>query len=390
MIKRKKLDDVATYAEVFPVVAILGPRQCGKTTLLRQYLDCLSDTQQSIYLDLERASDRAKLDHPEEFFDYYRNAVVCLDEIQRVPELFETLRSVCDESQACGRFIVSGSASPDLLKQSSETLAGRIGYISLTPFFLAEEEIDDWRRLWIRGGFPRSYLAKNEAASQIWRESFITTFLERDLPQLGIRVPGATMRRFWEICAHLHGDLWNASKVATAMGVSPKTINHYLDILESAFVMRQLRPYAANTKKRLVKSPKVYIRDSGLLHGLLRVDSYDELLGHPEWGSSWEGFCIEQIMSVASGWTPSFYRTAAGAELDLVLQQGTKKIAFEFKAGKSPSVTKGFWLALEDVQPDRAFVVAQVDASFPIKGNIFAVSLSNVMEMWHGQPSVIS
>lgn len=381
MIDRYIMTDVAAYADIFPVVAILGPRQCGKTTLVRQYLGGLPGNEQSVYLDLERASDRAKLDHPEAFFDYYRNKIVCLDEIQRMPGLFETLRSVCDESQVCGRFIVSGSASPDLLKQSSETLAGRVGYIELTPFLLAEKGIDDWRKLWVRGGFPRSYLAKTEEASSVWRESFVTTFLERDLPQLGIRVPGTTMRRFWEICAHLHGDLWNASKIATAMGVSPKTINRYLDILESSFVVRQLRPFEANTKKRLVKSPKMYIRDTGLLHGILRVSSYDELLGHPAWGRSWEGFCIEQIMSVAKGWTPSFYRTAAGAELDLVIQRGSKKMAFEFKATKAPSVTKGFWSALEDIQPDRAFVVSQTDTPFPLKADILVQPLRSVMDM---------
>jgi len=381
MINRKAIQGIGEFRGIFPVIGIVGPRQCGKTTLAQQYLRDLKGD--SVYLDLERPSDRFKLEHPEEFLGR-QPGMICLDAVQRVPHLFEVLRSECDRNGDVDRFLVLGSASPELLKQSSETLAGRIGYIYLTPLLLGEVGAENWRNVWLRGGFPRSYLAGNDRASFIWREQFIATFLERDLPQLGIRVASTTMRRFWEMCAHLHGELWNASKVAGAMGVTAKTINHYLDILEGAYVMRILRPYTANLKKRLVKTPKVYIRDSGLLHGLLRIQTYNEMMGHPVWGASWEGFCIEQILSCASGWSPSFYRTAAGAELDLVLEQGMRKLAFEFKASRAPKVSKGFWSALDDVQPERAIIVAPVEKAFPFSGNVSVAPLHDAMALVAG------
>ncbi|MBM3890427.1 MAG: ATP-binding protein, partial [Verrucomicrobia bacterium] len=302
------------------------------------------------------------------------------------PELFRVLRSVLDERGSNGQVLVLGSASPEMLKQSSETLAGRIGYLELTPFLLpevaAKGRADPTLRMhWLRGGFPRSYLAASDAASREWREEFIRTFLERDLPQLGVTIPAATLHRFWQMCAHFHGELWNASKIAQSLGVTHPTAQSYLRLLERAFILRVLPPLEANLKKRLVKTPKVYLRDSGLLHALLRMETGDELLGHPVYGSSWEGYVIEQVLGVLGGaWEAFFYRTGAGAECDLVLQKGKRRLAIECKASTAPELTAGFWNSLQDLKPEAAWVIAPVKESYPIAKIVRVSPLRELLE----------
>jgi len=366
---------VEAYTAFFPVTAILGPRQCGKTTLARMLLARRSSP---LYLDLERPSDVAKLADAEAFLGAHRGDIVCLDEIQRRPDLFSVLRSLCDDMHTPGQFLVLGPASPDLLRQSSETLAGRIGYLELTPFTEAEVGSEHRTSLWIRGGFPRSFLAPSDELSRAWLDSFIQTFLERDLPQLGIRVPAPALRNFWEMCAHLQGDLWNHAKVASALGVSGKTVAHYLTILDQAYMLRRLRPFAANVKKRLVKSPRVYLRDSGLVHRLLRIEDMETLSGHPVRGASWEGYVIEQVAAAVPGADLSFYRSAAGAEIDLLIRHNDRLTAIEIKATSAPRPERGFWSALKDVQPHRAWVAAQVKEAFPLGNEVTAAPVHEI------------
>jgi len=369
MVDRTLEARVQEYIGYFPVTAILGPRQCGKTTLAKM---CIESGPGALYLDLERPSDVAKLRDAETFLRRHRSRLICLDEIQRMPGIFEVLRSLCDEVGSPGQFMVLGSASPGLLQQSSETLAGRIGYLELTPFTEEEVGVDRRDLLWLRGGFPRSLLAPTERLSQAWLDSFIQTFLERDLPQLGIRVPAMTLRHFWEMCAHLHGDLWRHAKLASALGVSGKTVAHYLAILEQAYMLRRLPSDASNVKKRLVKSPRVYLRDSGVLHRLLRLDGMDALDGHPVRGASWEGYVIEQIAAAAPDADLSFYRTSAGGEIDLLIRRGQHVTAIEIKASSTPRLERGFWHALDDLQPDAAWVAAHVTEAFPMGRNVCA------------------
>ena len=357
--------------ENMPGVVILGPRQCGKSTLAKAII---SEIGSAVYLDLERPSDFSKLRDPEAFFSLNNDQLICLDEIQRVPELFPVLRSVIDEHRRNGQFIILGPASPDLMKQSSETLAGRISYFELTPFVL-EEVSEDYhskalRRLWLRGGFPRSYLALDERESIEWRLDLIRTFLERDIPQLGFRTPAKTLERFWRICAHLHGQLLNSSKLGESMGVSHHTVRSYIDMLEQSFVLRVLRPYESNLKKRLIKSPKIYIRDSGILHALLGIENHNDLLGHPVYGPSWEGLVIENILSLLPNWKASFYRTSSGSEIDLILEKGNKRVAVECKGSTSPNLNRGFWNALSDIKFQEVWVVAPVKDAYPIEKGV--------------------
>jgi predicted AAA+ superfamily ATPase len=330
----------------FPVVAILGPRQCGKSTLAKHVI---SVRKRSVYLDLELESDLRKLDDPELFLSQNENKLVCIDEVQRTPDLFKVLKGVIDRKRRNGRFLVLGSASRDLIRQSSETLAGRICYMELTPFLFSEVS-DAGRsalmRLWSRGGFPESFLSRSNQSSMLWRENFIRTFLERDIPQLGFNIPARTLKRLWSMLAHSHGQVLNSSRLGEAIGVSHTTIRSYLDILSQTFMLRLLHPFHGNVKKRVIKSPKVYVRDPGILHSLLGIENKDDLFGHPVFGSSWEGFALENILSAYPGHKPYFYRTSSGVEIDLVLERGKKRIAFEFKASKSPSLSKGFYRAL--------------------------------------------
>lgn len=360
----------------FPVIALLGPRQCGKSTMAKQLLLSI---EKSTYIDLEKPSDLRKLNDPEFFFSQIQDHVICLDEIQLKPDLFSVLRSIIDEKRINGKFLLLGSASRDLIRQSSETLAGRISYIELTPFMInevVEYKPDSIVTHWSRGGFPDSYLARNDKSSRVWRENFIRTFLERDIPQLGFNIPSRTLFRLWSMLAHWHGQVLNSSKLGEMLGVSHTTIRSYIELLTQTFMIRLLLPYETNLKKRLVKSPKIYIRDSGILHTLLEVDDTEALFGHPVFGNSWEGFALENIIVNMKQWSPFFYRTASGVEIDLILLRGLKKIAVEFKASKSPSVSKGFFIALNDLEIDEAFVIAPVNDSYKIKENITILPLN--------------
>ena len=378
-IERNLTEAVWQKLQHSPVVAVLGPRQCGKSTLAQHVIQPMTN---SLYLDLERSSDRDKLTNPELFFEINRGRLICLDEIQRVPELFLVLRSVVDRMETHGQFLLLGSASRDLIQQSSETLAGRIAYLELTPFLLNEVEqgasTDPLWKLFLKGGFPRSFLAE-EAQSFEWRQDFIRTFLERDLPQLGIKIPAKQLERFWKMCAHLHGQLLNSSKLGASLGVSYHTVRSYVDLLEQTFILRVLPPWEANLKKRLVKSPKIYLRDSGLLHGLMEIETLNDLLGHPVYGASWEGFVIETILSSLPRWKGSFYRTAAGAEMDLILSWKQHRIALECKAASAPQVTSGFWNALEDLEATQAWIVSPVKEAFPLKEKVQVTPLNHLL-----------
>ncbi|MDD2717721.1 MAG: ATP-binding protein [Candidatus Wallbacteria bacterium] len=378
-IDRHLAEKIRTRLANFPAAAILGPRQCGKSTLAHRLAQEFPHT---VYLDLERPSDLAKLNDPEAFFSLNRGRFCCLDEIQRKPELFPVLRSMIDASGTNGQFLILGSASRDLIRQSSETLAGRISYAELTPFLLSELQTgtEAVRGLWLKGGYPRSYLAKDIEISCNWREDFIRTFLEREIPLLGFKYSPSVLERFWKFCGHVHGQLLNLSKLGESLGVCYHTIKNYTELLERTFMLRLLKPYSTNLKKRLVKSPKLYVRDSGLLHSLLGISTQNDLLGHPVYGSSWEGFALENILSELPEWESSFYRTSNGAEIDLILQRGKSKVAVEFKAHSAPQVTKGFWDALEQLEIKEAYVVAPVEESYPLKNGTHVVPLTKFIE----------
>jgi predicted AAA+ superfamily ATPase len=362
-----------------PIVALLGPRQVGKTTLAKAILR--DAARPAAYLDLELPSDANKLQDPELYLGRLPESLVILDEIQRLPGLFPVLRALVDQHRVPGRFLLLGSASPDLLRESSESLAGRIVYHELGP--LGIDEVKPIERLWLRGGYPESFLANDEEASSEWRRAFVATYLERDIPQLGIQVPAARLRRFWTMLAHGHGQLWNASRLAASLGLSAPTVRHYLDILEGTFIARVLQPYHANVGKRLTKSPKVYLRDSGILHTLLGLGTMDDLLGHPAVGSSWEGFVLEQILGTAmKGRSPFFYRTAAGAEVDLVLLSGRERpVAVEVKYSAAPSPGKGFWNAYRDLGCERGFVVYPGEEAYPLAEGVEALPVGQIGEI---------
>ncbi len=370
-----------------PAVTLLGPRQVGKTTLAW----AISETQPSIYLDLERPSDRAKITDVELYLRGHEDKLVILDEIQRVPELFPALRGLIDEGRRrgrrSGRFLLLGSASIELLRQSSESLAGRNTYLELAPLDLLELEeatvaLDD---LWARGGFPESVLAKSNAQSLRWREDFIRTYLERDIPQLGPRIPAETLRRFWTMLAHCQAGILNASKLGAGLGVSGQTVARYTDLLVDLLLVRRLMPIHRNLGKRLVKSPKVYIRDSGIVHALLAIADRDGLLGHPVAGSSWEGFVVETLINAApEGTIPSFYRTTVGAEIDLVLElPGGCLWALEIKHGLTPTLSKGFHLSCADLAPQRTYVVYSGEERYPLKPNVEVIGLRELAAELH-------
>ncbi|MDD4933919.1 MAG: ATP-binding protein [Methylacidiphilaceae bacterium] len=346
---------------------MLGPRQAGKTTLAQQ----IGEGRPSVYLDLEDPADREKLADAALYLAGHEDKLVILDEVQRAPELFQTLRGLIDKGRQrkikTGRFLLLGSASIDLLRQSGESLAGRIAYVELGPFNVLEADGDAHEKLWIRGGFPDSFLAETDKASAIWRENFIRTYLERDIPQLGPRVPAETLRRFWTMLAHVQAGTLNAAQLARGLGVDGKTVARYLDLLVDLLLVRRLPPSHVNVGKRLVKSPKVYVRDSGIVHTLLGLDHRDAVLGHPVAGGSWEGFVVENLLSAApERVNASFYRTAAGAEVDLVLEMpGGSLWAVEIKRGLRPTLDKGFHHARETLKPARSFVVYSGEERYP-------------------------
>lgn len=366
--------------DIFPAIAVLGPRQCGKSTLIKKMSEKWRD---SIYIDLQNQEDAYKLSEPALFFENNSNKIISLDEIQLMPDLFSTLRSTIDPNRKNGRFILLGSASRDLVQRTSESLAGRIGFIHLTPFTAGElitEGEFDLKRFWLRGGFPDSFLAKNDDDSEIWREQFIRTFIERDLPQLGFQIPAFQLRRFLTMCAHSQGQLVNLSKLADSMAVTHPTIRRYIDLFEQTFVLRTLDAFEINVKKRLVKAPKVYVRDSGLLHRLLSIRTFNDLLGNPAFGSSWEGLVIENILTRASDWNAYFFRTSTGDELDLILEKGKERIAIECKASTAPKLTKGFWRAVQLVKPRITYIVVPTEEeSFALKENVWVTGINELI-----------
>lgn len=376
MIPRKLAEFVKKSLEQFPICALVGSRQVGKTTLARQVAEELY-RDRTIHLDLENPQDLNRLAEPQLYLEKQKGKLVLIDEIQRKPDLFPLLRFLTDTEGY--RFLILGSSSPELMRQSSESLAGRIEYIELPPLRLEEvgggaETLDS---LWLRGGYPRSYLAADEEASFRWRSAFVQTFLERDLPQLGIRVPAPTLRRFWQMVAHFHGQIWNSQKVAQSLDITSPTSRRYLDILENTYILRILQPFAPNLKKRLVKSPKVYFRDSGLLHHALDILSHHGLSGHPSLGASWEGFAMEQIVRRAPAFSRFyFYRTAAGAEVDLVeILPDRKPILYEMKHSLSPSPSRGLRSAIEDLEPSAVYLVYPGTETYPLASGISALSL---------------
>ena len=366
-----------------PAVALIGPRQVGKTTLARE----IADARDALYLDLERPSDRAKIADIEQYCAENANRLLIFDEVHRAPGLFAPLRGVIDEHRRAGRrtglFLLLGSASIDLLQQSSETLAGRVAYCELQPVNAREVPVDALRRLWCRGGFPESYLAPSDAASLNWRLSFIRTYLERDIPQLGPRIPAETLRRFWTMLAHNQGQTHNAASLARGLDVSGVTIARYLDLLADLLLVHRLPPWISNVGRRLVKAPKVYVRDSGICHALLGIETLDDLFGHPVIGSSWEGYVIENIVgALPRRASCGYYRTSGGAEVDLVVHLGAGAIwAIEIKYSSAPKVSKGFHSACEDLRPDRKFIVHAGSESFPLAKDIRAVTLPAIVQL---------
>jgi predicted AAA+ superfamily ATPase len=380
MIFRKgRVEDVEGLLQRFSVVGIIGARQVGKTTLASQVADRCE--RRVTRFDLENPEDLARLADPMLALRDLQGLVV-IDEIQRLPDLFPILRVLVDRSDNPARLLILGSASPHLLRQSSESLAGRIAYLELRGFTPEEVGFDQLERLWLRGRFPRSFLAASDAPSFEWRLEFIRTFLERDLPQLGISISAATLRRFWTMLAHSHGQVWNASSFARSFGLADTTMRRYLDILSSTFVVRQLQPWHANVRKRQVRSPKVYLTDSGLLHSLLNLRGRDDVQGHPQSGASWEGFAAD-VVSERLGANPDecfFWATHAGAEIDLVVMRGNQRFGFEFKRTVAPSTTRSMHVALADLDLERIDVVHAGDRTFPLAERIRALSLSRVLE----------
>jgi hypothetical protein len=388
MIPRRLSPLVFRRLAEFPAVGLLGPRQVGKSTLAQTIAQEVSGgTRRPDYLDLENPADQAKLEDAGAYLRARFDRLVVIDEVQRAPGLFQVMRGVIDDNIRAGRetgqFLLLGSASIELLKQSSESLAGRIAYLELGPIDVTEVSSAQAEALWVRGGFPRSFLARSDEASASWREAFITTYLERDIPQLGPRIPATTLRRFWTMLAHRQGALLNAAELARALAVDGKTVAKYLDLMVDLLMVRRLQPLHANVGKRLTKSPKTYVRDSGLVHSLLRLENLDDVLGHPVAGGSWEGHVIETLISVAPPRTDaSFYRTSAGAELDLVLDMpGGERWAIEIKRSSAPKIEKGFHAAMEDVQPSRAFIVYGGHERYAKGNGVEAVGLRELATM---------
>ena len=390
MIERRAAQDVRLGLGRQAAVALIGPRQVGKTTLARQ----IAEAGDNVYLDLETSTDRIRLAEPWLFLQRYADRLVIIDEVHRAPELFRELRGLIDAGRRAGkrtrRFLILGSASMGLLRQSSESLAGRISYVALDPFDVLEAAPNDesLRRLWVRGGFPESFLAANDADSFAYRLNFIATYLERDIPQFSPRpVPATTLERLWRMLAHAQGSLLNASALAASLSISAPMVTRYVDLLADLLLVRRLPPFIANTRKRLVKSPKVYVRDSGLVHGLLGIQDEHTLTGHPVMGASWEGFVIENLLAVAPWWTlASFYRTAAGAEIDLVLELPgrTAPWAVEIKHSLAPRPTRGFHQAIEDVKPERTFVVYAGTERYPMSREVEVIGVREMAEVLSG------
>jgi uncharacterized protein len=379
--RRRCLAEIRGALKRSPVTAIVGPRQAGKTTLAREILPPDSPA----YFDLENPRSLARLAEPMTALESLRGVIV-IDEVQRRPELFPILRVLVDRRPLPARFLILGSVTPDLLRQSSETLAGRIEIVTLTGFGLDELGAGTVRRLWRRGGFPPSYLARSEQASYAWRQQFVHTYLERDLPQLGITIPPATMLRFWTMLAHYHGGTWNAAEAARSLGVSEPTARRYLDLLSGLFMVRQLQPWHENLGKRQVKAPKVYLRDSGVLHALLGLAGEREMLSHPKAGASWEGFAIEEAIRVVRPTGAYFWATHTGAELDLLLRVGGRRYGVEVKFQDAPRLTPSMRIALSDLRLERLTVLYPGEVSYPLERRVQVVPLAQLA----GNPRMIT
>lgn len=373
-LKRQILNEFKEYLSVFPVTGIIGPRQVGKTTLAKS----IKTDKDFLYLDLERMTDREKLmNDPAFFLSQFKDRCVILDEIQFMPELFSELRGIIDDDRRAGRFIVLGSTSPDLIRGTSETLAGRIGYLELSPFTL--KEVDNQNNLWIRGGFPDSYLASSDKTSKLWRRNFIQTYIHRDLGLLGLNTEVRVMERFWRLIASVQSGIINAQQFGRNLDIDRKTVIRYIDFLEGAFILRVLQPWHRNLKKRLVKSPKIYLRDSGLLHSLLGLDSFENVVNHFIVGASWEGFVIEQIINCfESDRQFYFYRTHQGAECDLLIERnGEVMAAIEVKFGSSPKISKGFRISMEDTGARAGFIIGNSEETYKLEENITITNLKH-------------
>jgi len=364
------LTQVARALAIHPVAALLGPRQCGKTTVARM----IGEQEPSTYFDLENPVDVRRLSAPLTVLEALSGLVV-IDEVQRQPELLQLVRVLVDRPHNAARFLLLGSASPQLVRGASESLAGRIGFIDLSGFDLTEVDAAQRDRLWLRGGFPRSFLADDDSASVIWRQGFIRTFLERDIPQLGITIPAETLRRFWSMVAHYHGQVWNAAEFARSLGASEVTARRYLDILAGAYMVRVLPPWFENISKRQVKSPKVYIRDSGILHGLLQLNTLSALQSHPKLGASWEGFAIEQIIGLLDTRDAYFWATHGGAELDLLVRVGGRHYGFEIKYADAPGKSRSMQIALQDLGLEHLWVVYPGRHEYALDERITALPL---------------
>jgi predicted AAA+ superfamily ATPase len=367
------LNSIEASLKVNPATALLGPRQCGKTTLAR----FISEKQSSIFFDLENPIDLQKLSAPMQALSQLSELVI-IDEVQRKPELFELLRVLVDQPDQHARFLLLGSASLNLVKGVSESLAGRIGFVDLSGFHLLEAGAENRNTLWIRGGFPRAFLANTDDNSIQWRENFIRTFLERDIPQLGITIAAETLRRFWTMIAHYHGQVWNAAEFARSLGTSENTARRYLDILAGAYMIRILPPWHENLKKRQVKAPKIYIRDSGLLHSLLQISSLSALQGHPKIGASWEGFALEQLISIFQTRDVYFWATHAGAELDCMVMIKGKRHGFEFKYADAPGLTRSMKIAMEDLGLEHMWIVYPGKEKYTLDNNITVLPLEDI------------
>jgi len=381
LIVRKKYDEIKNLLASFPAVALLGSRQVGKTTLAFE----LAKGKESVYLDLENEQDRAKISNPTEYLSRHQEKLVILDEVQRIPELFQELRGIIDENRRQGRkvgqFLLLGSASMELMRQS-ESLAGRIAYSELSPVLVSEYG-NKIEKLWLRGGFPNSLLATDLNQSMVWRKNFIRTYLERDIPQLGPKIPAETLSRFWTMLAHLQGSILNASTIASSLGIDGKTAMRYLDLMVDLLLVRRLAPYHANLGKRLIKSPKIYIRDSGILHALLSINDHEMLLGHPIIGMSWEGFVIENILSTieSSAYNCYYYRTSSGSEIDLVIERSSLEIwTVEVKRTMAPKFSKGHRIACEAIGATKNFIIYPGTDRFPLEKNMEVIGLTDFIK----------
>jgi uncharacterized protein len=383
MIERRLIHELKYLAKIFPATVLLGPRQVGKTTLARTYAKTIPG---AVYLDLESDTDRRKLNNPEEYLAHHHDTLVILDEVQRMPNIFTTLRSVIDTDLPRGRnngqFLFLGSASLDLLRQADESLAGRVAHTELFPLDLLEVSDTSTNVLWVRGGYPASYLAHTDIASADLRSNLIATYLERDIPQLGFRIPAETLRRFFTMLAHLQGSILNVASLARSLGVDGKTIAHYIDLFTDLMLVRRLSAWHANIGKRLVKSPKLYIRDSGILHALLGIRTYDTLAGHPIYGLSWEGFVVEQLLATLPhfGVEATYYRASTGDEIDLVVTIPNKAcLAIEIKASETPHHSAGFLRGAEVVGATHRFVVYRGSERFALNNRVEAIGVGELM-----------